>query len=191
MTIAAIREPDALTRSDVLACIPDLRAFAAMLAGGRRRADDLVRDTIEQTLTAVNRPRAGINLKLQMFSTLHRLHYRALRPSIEESAQPRESPSSKEDGFESDELLRIFGRLRDEQREALILTVASGLSCQEAAEVCGCHIAAIESRVSEAWREISRALQDDSPGRLQDDSPGRKRKPAALPSAIWCTPALA
>ena len=100
MTIAAIREPDALTRSDVLACIPDLRAFAAMLAGGRRRADDLVRDTIEQTLTAVNRPRAGINLKLQMFSTLHRLHYRALRPSIEESAQPRESPSSKEDGFE-------------------------------------------------------------------------------------------
>lgn len=49
MTIAAIREPDALTRSDVLACIPDLRAFAAMLAGGRRRADDLVRDTIEQT----------------------------------------------------------------------------------------------------------------------------------------------
>jgi RNA polymerase sigma-70 factor (ECF subfamily) len=179
MTIAAIREPDALTRSDVLACIPDLRAFAAMLAGGRRRADDLVRDTIEQTLTAVNRPRAGINLKLQMFSTLHRLHYRALRPSIEESAQPRESPSSKEDGFESDELLRIFGRLRDEQREALILTVASGL----AAEVCGCHIAAIESRVSEAWREISRALQDDSPG--------RKRKPAALPSAIWCAPALA
>ena len=76
---------------------------------------------------------------------LHRLHYRALRPSIEELAQPRESPSSKEDGFESDELLRIFGRLRDEQREALILTVASGLSCQEAAEVCGCHIAAIES----------------------------------------------
>jgi RNA polymerase sigma-70 factor (ECF subfamily) len=155
MTIAAIREPDALTRSDVLACIPDLRAFAAMLAGGRRRADDLVRDTIEQTLTAVNRPRAGINLKLQMFSTLHRLHYRALRPSIEESAQPRESPSSKEDGFESDELLRIFGRLRDEQREALILTVASGLSCQEAAEVCECHIAAIESRVSEAWRRLS------------------------------------
>jgi RNA polymerase sigma-70 factor, ECF subfamily len=183
MTPAAIREPDALTRSDVLACIPDLRAFAAMLAGGRRRADDLVRDTIEQTFTAVNRPRVGNNLKLQMFSTLHRLHYRALRPSIEGSAQPRESPSSKEDGFESDELLRIFGRLRDEQREALILTVASGLSCQEAAEVCGCHIAAIESRVSEAWREISRALQDASPG--------RKRKPAALPSAIWCAPALA
>ena len=184
MTPAAIREPDALTRSDVLACIPDLRAFAAMLAGGRRRADDLVRDTIEQTLTAVNRPRAGINLKLQMFSTLHLQHYRALRPSSEESAQQRESPSSKEDGFEPDEFLHVFGRLCDEQRQALILTVASGLSNQQAAGVCGCQIAAIESRVSDAWREMSRALQDASLGRT--------RKPTAPPSAIWWDhPALA
>jgi RNA polymerase sigma-70 factor, ECF subfamily len=73
MTTAAICEPDALTRSDVLACIPHLRAFAAMLAGDRRRADDLVCDTIEQTFTGVHRPHAGIDLKLQMFSTLHRL----------------------------------------------------------------------------------------------------------------------
>ena len=73
MTIAAICEPGALTRSDVIACIPHLRAFAAMLAGDRRRADDLVCDTIEQTFSGVNRPHAGIDLKLQMFSTLHRL----------------------------------------------------------------------------------------------------------------------
>jgi DNA-directed RNA polymerase specialized sigma24 family protein len=64
-----------------------LRAFATMLVGDRRRADGLVHDTIEQTFTEVNRPRAGINLKLQMFSTLRRLHYKALRPSIEGSAQ--------------------------------------------------------------------------------------------------------
>ena len=110
----------------------------------------------------MNRPHAGIDLKLQMFSTLHRLHYAALRPSAERAAQPRESPSSKEDGLESDALLRIFGRLRDVRREALILTIASGLSYQQAAEVCGCGIAVIESRVSEAWRDISRALKDAS-----------------------------
>jgi DNA-directed RNA polymerase specialized sigma24 family protein len=75
MTTAAICEPGALTRSDVLACIPHLRAFAAVLAGDRRRADDLVCDTIEQTFAGVNRPHAGIDLNLQMFSTLHRLHY--------------------------------------------------------------------------------------------------------------------
>ena len=155
MTTAAICEPGALTRSDVLACIPHLRAFAAVLAGDRRRADDLVCDTIEQTFTGVNGPHAGIDLKLQMFSTLHRLHYAALRPSAERSGQRQESPSSRQDDHEPEEFLHIFGRLSDERREALILTVAVGLSYQQAAGVCGCQIASIESRVSEAWRDVA------------------------------------
>jgi RNA polymerase sigma-70 factor (ECF subfamily) len=158
-------EPGAPTLSDVVACTKHLRAFAIMLAGDRRRADDLVHDTIKQTLTAVNWPPTGVDLKVQMFAVLHRLHYAALRPSTERSARQRESPPSREGGLESDALLRIFGRLRDEQREALILTIASGLSYQQAAEVCGCQIAMIKSRVSEAWREISQALQEPSPGR--------------------------
>ena len=184
MTTAAICEPGALTRSDVLACIPHLRAFAAMLAGDSRRADDLVCDTIEQTFTGVSRPHAGIDLKLQMFSTLHRLHYAALRPSAERSGQQQESPSSRQGDHEPEQFLHIFGRLSDERREALILTVAVGLSYQQAAGVCGCQIAAIESRVSEAWREMSRALQDASLGRT--------RMLTAPPSAIWWDhPALA
>jgi DNA-directed RNA polymerase specialized sigma24 family protein len=51
-----------------------VRAFAIMLAGDRRRADDLVRDTIELTFTAENRPRAGVDLRAQMFAVLHGLH---------------------------------------------------------------------------------------------------------------------
>jgi RNA polymerase sigma-70 factor (ECF subfamily) len=152
-------------RSDVVACIRHLRAFAMMLAGDRRRADDLVCDTIEQIFTGVNRPPSRVGLKVQMFAILHGLHYGALCSSTEGPAQQRESPPSKEDGLESDELLRIFGRLRDEQREVLILTIASGLSDQQAAEVCGCGIAVIESRVLEAWSELSRALREASPGR--------------------------
>jgi RNA polymerase sigma-70 factor, ECF subfamily len=164
-TMVATRGPGALIRSEVVACVTHVRAFAIMLAGDRRRADDLVRDTIEQTFAAVNRPGAGVDLKVQMFAALHRLHYGALRPSTEGPAQQRESPLSKGEGPESDSLLRIFGRLGDEQREALILTIASGLSYQQAAEVCGCGIAVIESRVSEAWSEISRNLLEASPGR--------------------------
>ena len=56
----------------------------------------------------------------------------------------------------------MLGRLRDEQREALILTVATGLSHEQAAEVCDCHIDTIKSRVSEAWREISRMKREAS-----------------------------
>ena len=102
MTMAAICGTGALIRSDVLACIAHLRAFAIMLAGDHRRADDLVCDTIEQTFNAVNRLPTGVDLKVQMFAVLHGLHYGALRSSTEGSAQQRESPSSKEDGLKSD-----------------------------------------------------------------------------------------
>jgi RNA polymerase sigma-70 factor, ECF subfamily len=162
MTTAATCETGALGRSDVITCIPHLRAFARVLAGDRQRADDLVRGTIVQTFTAANRPRVGISLKVRMFTALRRLHYGALRQSLDDAARQPEPPSSKDDGVESNELLGIFRRLRDEQREALILAVASGLSCEEAAEICDCQIDTIMSRVSEARREISRMLREAS-----------------------------
>jgi RNA polymerase sigma-70 factor (ECF subfamily) len=162
MTTAATCETGALRRSDVITCIPHLRAFARVLAGDRQRADDLVRETIVQTFTAANRPRVGISLKVRMFTALRRLHYGALRQSLDDAARQPEPPSSKDDSVESDELLRIFRRLRDKQREALILAVASGLSCEEAAEICDCQIDTIMSRVSEARREISGMLREAS-----------------------------
>jgi RNA polymerase sigma-70 factor (ECF subfamily) len=162
MTTAATCETGALRRSGVIACIPHLRAFARVLAGDRQRADDLVRETIVQTFTAAKGPRVGISLKVRMFTALRRLHYGALRQLLDDAARQPEPPSSKDDGVESDELLRIFRRLRDEQREALILAVASGLSCEEAAEICDCRIDTIRSRVSEARREISRMLREAS-----------------------------
>ena len=93
-----------------------------------------------------------------MFAVLRGLHYGAVRSSPGGPAQNRESLSSKEEDLELDQLLRILGRLRDVRREALILTVASGLSYQQAAEVCGCGIAVIKNRVAGAWLEISQAM---------------------------------
>jgi RNA polymerase sigma-70 factor (ECF subfamily) len=158
MTTAATLETSESQRPEIINCVAHLRAFAVMLAGNCQRADDLVRDTILQTFTAADRPIAMIKLKVQMFAGLRKLHYAALRQSTAASAQD----GLKQDGIESDELLGIFGRLRDEQREALILTVATGLSDRQAAEVCDCHIDTIKSRVLEAWREISRMKREAS-----------------------------
>jgi DNA-directed RNA polymerase specialized sigma24 family protein len=97
-----------------------------------------------------------------MFAGVRKLHYAALRQSAALPPPQPETQSSKEDGLESDELLGIFRALRDEQREALILTVASGLSHEQAAEVCDCQIDTVKSRVLDAWFEISRMLYQDS-----------------------------
>ena len=155
MTTAATLETSEPQRPEIISCVAHLRAFAVMLAGDGQRADDLVHDTILQTFTAADRPIAMVRLKVQMFAGLRKLHYAALRQSTAAAARA----ALKQDGLESDELLRIFGRLRDEQREALILTVASDLSHEQAAEVCDCQIDTIKSRVLDAWCEISRMLR--------------------------------
>jgi RNA polymerase sigma-70 factor, ECF subfamily len=159
MATAATFETGALKRSEVINCIAHLRAFAMVLAGDRERADSFVRDTIVQTFTAANRPSAVISLRVRMFAGVRKLHYATLPQSTALPPQQPESQSSKEDGLESDKLLGIFRALRDEQREALILTVASGLSHEQAAEVCDCQIDTVKSRVLDAWCEISRMLR--------------------------------
>ncbi len=88
-----------------------------------------------------------------------------MAPRANRSKGPHGSRSRcqpEDDGGESDELLLIFCRLRDDQREALILEAASGLSYEEAAEVCDCQIDTFRSRLLDARRAISRMLQGGS-----------------------------
>jgi RNA polymerase sigma-70 factor (ECF subfamily) len=55
-----------------------------------------------------------------------------------------------------DELRLGLGMLPSEQREALVLVGAGGFAYEEAAEICGCAVGTVKSRVSRARR----ALQD-------------------------------
>jgi RNA polymerase sigma-70 factor (ECF subfamily) len=149
-------------RPEILTCIAHLRAYAAVLVNDPQRCDDLVCETIEQTFTGASKPPTGINLKILMFTALRRLHYGSPRRSIEGAARQPVRLSEKDDGVESDELLLVFYRLRDDQREVLILEVASGLSDEEAAEVCDCQIDTFRSRLLDARRAISRMLREAS-----------------------------
>jgi RNA polymerase sigma-70 factor, ECF subfamily len=160
MTTATTCETSNPMQAGVIACLPHLRAFAMVLVGDRERADKLVRDTIVQSYVGGRRHRPGVSLKVRLFAALRKLHYFAPRQSLDEPTQGPEPPSSKENGPGSGALLRIFRRLSDEQREALILAIASGLSYEEAAEVCDCRIDTIKIRVSDANREMSRLLQE-------------------------------
>ena len=96
-----------------------------------------------------------------MFTALRRLHYGSPRRSIEGAARQPVRLSEKDDGVEFDELLLVF-YLRDDQREVLILEVASGLSYEEAAEVCDCEIDTFRSRLLDAKRAISRIWREAS-----------------------------
>jgi RNA polymerase sigma-70 factor (ECF subfamily) len=57
---------------------------------------------------------------------------------------------------------RALGTLPPDQREALVLVGAAGFSYEEAANVCGCAVGTIKSRVNRARTRLGQLLFIDS-----------------------------
>ena len=100
---------------------------------------------------------AGTNLKAWTFMILRNQFYSDKRRSWrQQSLDPEfaertliavDDPTA---ALELDEVRRALAMLPDEQREALILIGAGGWSYEEVAEMCGCAVGTIKSRVSRA-----------------------------------------
>jgi RNA polymerase sigma-70 factor (ECF subfamily) len=58
-----------------------------------------------------------------------------------------------------DELRLGLAMLPPEQREAIILVGAGGFAYEEAAEICGCAVGTVKSRVSRARRALQTILE--------------------------------
>jgi len=178
MATTAIHATGNIGEEDLLACVPHLRAFAWFLARNRERADDLVQDTIVRALGAAHRFQAGTNLRAWMFTILRNLHYNEVRKnrvqvqSLDDPLgyEPAVLPSQMA-SLEFGDFRRAFWQLADDQREALILVGASGLSYEEAAKACECPKGTIKSRVSRARRELLQILEEGLLADRRRDSP--------------------
>jgi len=62
--------------------------------------------------------------------------------------------------IELEEFKAALGAISAEQREALILIGVSGFSYEEAAEICGCAVGTVKSRVSRARTTLAARLAD-------------------------------
>jgi RNA polymerase sigma-70 factor (ECF subfamily) len=71
--------------------------------------------------------------------------------------------------LEQQELRAALTRLPDEMREVLHLVFASGLSYGEAAQICGCAVGTIKSRVHRARAMLIKMLSLESPADLFQD----------------------
>jgi RNA polymerase sigma-70 factor (ECF subfamily) len=147
--------------------LPHLRAFARSLTRRREQADDLVNDAVVRALSAADQFQPGTNFKAWMFTILRNLYYNEGRKNRSvislddaETIVPSVSPSQQA-ALEFCDFRRAFWQLGDDHREVLILVGASGLSYEEAAEVCDCAIGTIKSRVSRARGELVRLLSGD------------------------------
>ncbi|EYD76941.1 RNA polymerase, sigma-24 subunit, ECF subfamily [Rubellimicrobium mesophilum DSM 19309] len=153
-------EASAMARfeQEVLALRPALCAFARRLARQESDAEDLVQDTILRALAARARFREGSNLKAWLFTIMRNAFNTGWRRSRRETLPGPEAieagvvtPALQGTGLWARETMgRLLHDLSPAHREILILVPVLGLGYEEAAEVCGCSVGTIKSRLSRA-----------------------------------------
>jgi RNA polymerase sigma-70 factor (ECF subfamily) len=156
-------------RDDVVALVPHLRAFARSLAAGDAAlADDLVQDTMVNALQAQHQFQPGTNLRAWLFRILRNrflsIKARKYQTSevYDEHLETRWSvPAYQESMIEIDALKRAFGALSATHREVLIYAVVEELPYEEVAEICGCAVGTVKSRVNRARAILKKMLLED------------------------------
>jgi len=151
--------------ADLLGVIPNLRAFAVSLCGNIDRADDLVQETLVKAWSNIASFVEGTNLRAWLFTILRNIYYSEYRKRRREVADPDGSFAAKLATVPAQtghmdllDFRAALQRLPSDQREALILIGASGLSYEEAAGVCGCAIGTMKSRVNRARSRLAEML---------------------------------
>ena len=153
-------------RDDLLASIPNLRAFAVSLTGNSGRADDLVQETLMKAWAKFHTFHEGTNLRAWLFTILRNEFYSQLRKrgrEVEDAegtyAARLASQPAQSGHMDLSDFREALAKLPPDQREALILVGASGFSYEEAAEICQCAVGTIKSRVSRARNRLAELLQ--------------------------------
>jgi RNA polymerase sigma-70 factor (ECF subfamily) len=156
---------DDSVRKAVLGAVPSLRAFAISLCGNVDRADDLVQETLLRALANIHSFQPGTNMSAWLFTILRnhfRSEYRKRRREVEDGdgryAETLKSQPEQYGRVEIREFREALTHLPADQREALILVGASGFSYEEAANICGCAVGTIKSRVNRARTRLAELM---------------------------------
>jgi RNA polymerase sigma-70 factor (ECF subfamily) len=162
----------------MLDAVPHLRAFAVSLCGNVTYADDLVQGALLRGLQNLDKFQAGTNMQAWLFTILRNQFYteaRRRRREVEDAngalagrltVLPEQSVR-----LDFSDMQAALARLSVEQREALLLVAAEGVSYEEAARICSTNIGTIKSRVNRARTRLAELLdlvpeEDLGPDRL-------------------------
>ena len=175
-TPAAPALDDREFKRDLAELIPFLRAFARSLCGNAAAADDLAQETLLKAWKSRDRFEPGTNLKAWTFMILRNHFYSEKRRDWRQAAWDQEKAertltAASDPGavLELDELRRALAQIPEEQREALILVGAGGFAYEEAANICGCAVGTIKSRVNRARKALEGVLASGDFAKSGDD----------------------
>ena len=172
--------------------IPHLRAFGRSLSRSRDLADDLVQETLLKAWAARKRFQAGTNMRAWTFIILRNLFLSQMRRARFKgewdeitASKLLAAPASQDRHVELGDMQRALMHLPQPQREALILVGAGGFAYEEAAEICGCAVGTIKSRVARGRVALEALLTDGKlPSRREHETDANKTALQSIMSEV-------
>jgi RNA polymerase sigma-70 factor (ECF subfamily) len=179
---------------EMLALAPKLRAYAiALTRAGWSDAEDLVQETLMRAWQFRHTFAPGTNLKAWLFRILRNAYL-----ASQAQAQLRTIPDldgiltsraahepDQEWRLQFGELLEALSKLPQPNREALLLVVGSGLTYEQAAEVCDCSVGTIKSRISRARERLLDLVDTDVVSGCAHPSPPPTVGSTFRRSGVW------
>jgi len=131
-------------------------------------ADDLTQETFLRAIDALPRFAGRSTARTWLLSIARRvvvdqIRYNKSRPRLSHVADLDDAFGRDRRGTRIENMVEIrilLDGLEANRREALVLTQVLGLSYAEAAEVCGCPIGTVRSRVARARDDLLRAASE-------------------------------
>lgn len=172
------REASELTvQQQMLALEPNLRAFAMSMCGCADKADDLVQETMLRAITRIDSFQPGTNLGAWLTTILRNCFLSELRKhrnEVEDAdgayALALRAAPEQESQLEFKEFRAALGEIPFNQREALLLVGAAGLSYEDAATICQASTGTIKSRINRARSRLASLLAIESVSEIGSDN---------------------
>jgi RNA polymerase sigma-70 factor (ECF subfamily) len=169
-----VDELDAITEAALLARRGDAASAGAFVRAtqadvwrlcahlsSRDAADDLTQETYARAFASLHRFAGRSSARTWLLTIARRVCADAVRAAV----RSRSVTAVEEHGTDpadSVTLRALLDLLDRERREAFVLTQLVGLSYAEAADVCGCPVGTIRSRVARARSELVAAYGGDA-----------------------------
>jgi RNA polymerase sigma-70 factor (ECF subfamily) len=159
----------------IVSLIPALRAFARTFCRIPDDADDLVQETLTKGLANIDKFEAGTRMKSWLFTIMRNTYYTRVRVSVREapgladcaSLRPI-SEATQEWSVQGKEVHQAIQSLPEHQREVLMLIGVLGVSYEETAEICGCAVGTVKSRLNRARASVLESLGESSSQTLME-----------------------
>jgi RNA polymerase sigma-70 factor (ECF subfamily) len=164
-------------RDSLLQSIPSMRAFAISLTGNVDQADDLVQEAMVRGLGHIQQFQPGTNIQAWLFTilrnqfhTLYRKRWREVEDADGSYAARLKTYPDQHSHLDYEDLCTALTKLHPDQREALLLVGAQGMSYEEAAQVTGVALGTIKSRVNRARSRLADLLDINSEAEIGPDA---------------------